>query len=107
MFESMNLAIRDEVTTIFIFKLQIGKEDEERRRYGIRPLCSPGSFGIGEDAGVSGRRCQRPSECGGTNTEEQAERKPEPIKLESDGEEINLACAVAVKIQTVLCGRMR
>ncbi len=79
MFESMNLSIRDEVTDL-IFKLQLGVEEE------VRDIWRPDNYVHQEVSGLEAM--QTPSAevagahvGGGQEEEQQAERKPEPIKV--------------------------
>ena len=79
MFETMNLAIRDEVTDL-IFKLQLGKEAERK------DIWHPDHYVHQEVSGLE-RMQESPVavasalQSANANTEEQAERKPEPIKV--------------------------
>ncbi|MBM2833778.1 MAG: secA, partial [Candidatus Brocadiaceae bacterium] len=105
MFESMNLAIRDEVTDL-IFKLQIGK-DEERRA-----VWHPDNYVHQEVSGLE-RMQESPVaaasglQSAGTNTEEQAEQKPEPIKVGIKiGRNQPCTCGSGKKFKQC-CGRLR
>ena len=77
MFESMNLSIRDEVTDL-IFKLQPIKESERKE------VFHPDHYVHQEVSGLSAIH-ESPAavsaQTTNVNTEEQAEKKPEPIKV--------------------------
>lgn len=78
MFENMNLSIRDEVTDL-IFKLQLGKEAERK------DVWHPDHYVHQEVSGL--KTMQEPSVSAGApqhtpaESEEQAERKTEPLKI--------------------------
>lgn len=77
MFESMNLSIRDEVTDL-IFKLQLGKEAERK------DIWHPDHYVHQEVSGLETiQESPVAAAIQGTNanSEEQAERKIEPIKV--------------------------
>ncbi len=78
MFDSMNLSIRDEVTDL-IFKLQLGKEAERK------DIWHPDHYVHKEVSGLEAVR-ESPAAAGAVqganaNSEEQVERKIEPIKV--------------------------
>lgn len=79
MFESMNLSIRDEVTDL-IFKLQLGKEAERKE------ILRPDHYVHQEVSGLetiqeSPIAAAAAMQGANTNSEEQVERKMEPIKV--------------------------
>ena len=106
MFESMNLAIRDEVTDL-IFKLQIGK-DEERKA-----VWHPDHYVHQEVSGLEAIQespvaaAASALQSVSTNSEEQAEQKPEPIKVGIKiGRNQPCTCGSGRKFKQC-CGRVR
>ncbi|MDR4507127.1 MAG: preprotein translocase subunit SecA [Candidatus Brocadiaceae bacterium] len=104
MFESMNLAIRDEVTDL-IFRLQPVSEEERR------DIWRPASYEHQEVSGME--RMSGPSAAvsapqrASTSQEEQAERKVEPIKVGIKvGRNQPCTCGSGKKFKQC-CGRAR
>ena len=105
MFETMNLAIRDEVTDL-IFKLQLGKEAERK------DIWHPDHYVHQEVSGLE-RMQESPVAAASTlqststNEEEQAERKPEPIKVGIKiGRNQPCTCGSGKKFKQC-CGRLK
>ncbi len=103
MFESMNLSIRDEVTDL-IFKLQLGKEAERKEIY------HPDHYVHQEVSGLETIQqppvAARATQGANANSEEQAERKVDPIKVGiKTGRNHPCPCGSGKKFKQC-CGRM-